>query len=95
MILHRTDTKGGEPQGSPSVSPSPTLAFAYTPFLFLLADYCRQVASARKRSILADELAAYWSLAADDDTGPTGAPVTTPTTLPHRNHRNRGLESDP
>jgi hypothetical protein len=77
MILYRTDTKGAEPQGSPSVSPTPTLAFAYTPFLFLLADYCRQVAGARKRSILVGELAAYSSLA-DDDTGPAGAPVTRP-----------------
>jgi hypothetical protein len=70
MILHRTDTKGGEPQGLPSSA----VAFAYTPFLFLLADYCRQLASARKRSILAGELAAYWSLAVDEDTGPPGAP---------------------
>ena len=94
MILRRTDTKGGEPQGSPSISPSPTLAFAYTPFLFLLADYCRQVASSRKRSILAGELAAYWSLAADDDTGPADAPETKPMTIPQPNH-NRGLESNP
>jgi hypothetical protein len=87
MILHHLDTKWGKAHASPNFSFFCTDSCTDDPFVLLLADYCLHLASARKRSILAGELAAYLSLAANDDEGACAGSRDSPSDNANRHER--------